>query len=217
MLEKPVVQAFVSMAHKRSYPPRHTIVHAGDQPSTLYLILEGSVSVVVEDADGREMVLAYLNPGEFFGEMCLFPDQKVRTAIVRTRNPTLVAEVGYQAFRVFNREHPDIMFEVAGQLAARLRDTSRRLRDLTFLDVAGRLARTLLELTQQPDSQQTPRGVVVRISRQELARIVGCSREMAGRVLKKLEEDGLVSTQGRSIMVASGGRLATYRGEHGKA
>lgn len=213
MLEKPVVQAFVSMAHKRSYPPRHTIVHAGDQPSTLYLILTGSVSVLVEDTDGREMVLAYLNPGEFFGEMCLFPEQKVRTAIVRTRSPTLVAEVGFQSFRQFNRDHPDIMFEVAGQLAARLRDTSRRLRDLTFLDVAGRLAHALLDLTQQPDAQKSPRGTVVKISRQELARIVGCSREMAGRVLKKLEEDGLVSSRGRSILVSNGGRLETYRGE----
>lgn len=201
------------MAHKRSYPPKHTIVHAGSVPQTLYLILEGSVSVLVEDTNGREMVLAYLNPGEFFGEMCLFPEQQTRTAIVRTRSPTLVAEVGYQAFRAFNREHPDIMFEVAGQLATRLRDTSRRLRDLTFLDVAGRLARTLLDLTQQPDAKVNAKGTVVRISRQELARIVGCSREMAGRVLKKLEEDGLVATQGRSILVSSSGRLAEYKAE----
>lgn len=201
------------MAHKRSYPPKHTIVHAGSVPQTLYLILEGSVSVLVEDTNGREMVLAYLNPGEFFGEKCLFPEQQTRTAIVRTRSPTLVAEVGYQAFRAFNREHPDIMFEVAGQLATRLRDTSRRLRDLTFLDVAGRLARTLLDLTQQPDAKVNAKGTVVRISRQELARIVGCSREMAGRVLKKLEEDGLVATQGRSILVSSSGRLAEYKAE----
>jgi CRP/FNR family cyclic AMP-dependent transcriptional regulator len=214
VLHKPAVQAFVQAAHKRSYPPKHTIVHAGDTPHTLYLILEGSVSVLVEDDDGRELVLAYLNPGEFFGEMCLFPEQKVRTAIVRTRAATLVAEMGYEAFRSFSREHPDIMYEVAGQLAMRLRDTSRRLRDLTFLDVAGRLAHTLLDLTREPDAQPHPKGTVVRISRQELARIAGCSREMAGRVLKKLEEDGLVSTQGRSILVmsGSGARLADYRG-----
>ena len=213
MLQKPVVQAFVAMAHKRSYPPKHTIVHAGAEPHTLFLILEGSVSVLVEDTAGREMVLAYLNPGEFFGEMCLFPEQKTRTAIVRTRTATLVAEVGFQAFRNFNREHPDIMFEVAGQLATRLRDTSRRLRDLTFLDVAGRLARSLMDLMDQPDAQSGARGITVKVSRQELARLVGCSREMAGRVLKKLEEDGLVSTQGRSIHIANGARLARYRGQ----
>jgi CRP/FNR family cyclic AMP-dependent transcriptional regulator len=201
MFEKPVVQAFVSLAHKRSFPPKHTILHAGDDPQSLYLILEGSVSILLEDEHGREIVLAYLNPGEFFGEMCLFPDQNVRTAIVRTRSPTLVAEVNYQVFRKFVRENPDIMFEVAGQLSLRLRDTSQRLGDLAFLDVAGRLAHALLDLTRKPDALPNARGVTVKISRQELARIVGCSREMAGRVLKKLEEDGMVNAQGRSILV----------------
>lgn len=205
------MQSFIEIAHKRSYPGQHTIVRAGTEPQSLYLVLEGSVSVLVDDQHGREMVLAYLNPGEFFGEMGLFPQQKVRTAIVRTRKPTLVAEVDYPTFRSFNRQHPDIMFEVAGQLAARVRDTSRRLRDLTFLDVAGRLAHTLLDLTRQPDARPHAKGVLVKVSRQEMARLVGCSREMAGRVLKKLEEDGLVSSQGRSIIVHAGNRLASYR------
>jgi CRP/FNR family cyclic AMP-dependent transcriptional regulator len=147
--------------------------------------------------------------------MCLFPEQQTRTAIVRSRTAILVAEMGYQAFRTFSRQHPDIMFEVAGQLAGRLSDTSRRLRDLTFLDVAGRLARTLLELTRQPDAKLGDKGALVRVSRQELARIVGCSREMAGRVLKRLEEDGLIASQGRSILVCSGGGLEEYKGEAG--
>lgn len=201
MFDKPAVQAFIGVGNKRSYAPKQTIVHAGAQPVSLYLILTGSVSVLVEDEDGREMVLAYLNAGEFFGEMGLFPDQNVRTAAVRTRTATLVAEVSYPTFRSFVREHPDIMFEVAGQLAARLRDTSGRLRDLTFLDVAGRIAHTLIDLTRQPDAKANARGMVVKISRQELARLVGCSREMAGRVLKKLEEDGAVVAQGRSITI----------------
>jgi CRP/FNR family cyclic AMP-dependent transcriptional regulator len=204
LLTKPVVQTFIAQAHKRSYPPKHTILHAGDTPTTLYLILEGSVSILLEDKDGREIVLAYLGPGDFFGEMCLFPDQKSRTAIVRTRSqPTLVAEATYTAFRAFAAQHHEIIYEIAGQLAARLRDTSQRLGDLAFLDVAGRLAHILLDLSKKPDATDHPRGKVVRISRQELARNAGCSREMAGRVLKKLEEDGLVLSQGRNIVVLS--------------
>lgn len=208
MLEKPAVQAFINIAHKRGYPPKQNIVHAGAEPQSLFLIISGSVSVLVEDEDGREMVLAYLNAGDFFGEMGLFPEQKVRTAMVRTRTTTLLAEVSYPIFRAFVREQPEIMFEVAGQLAARLRDTSGRLRDLTFVDVAGRLARTLMDLASQPDAKPHPRGTLVKASRQEIARIVGCSREMAGRVLKKLEEDGVVQSQGRSIVVLATGRLA---------
>lgn len=201
MLDKPAVQAFVAQAHKKSYPSKHTLIHAGDDPQSLYYILEGSVSILLEDEDGREIVLAYLNPGDFFGEMCLFPEQKTRTAIVRTRAPTLVAEIGYQTFRGFVRQHPEIMFEVAGQLSERLRDTSRRLGDLAFLDVAGRLAHAMIDLAGKPDATPHPRGTLVKTSRQELARIVGCSREMAGRVLKKLEEDGIVVAQGRSILL----------------
>lgn len=204
MLNKPVIQAFVRQAHKRSFPPKHTIIHAGDTPASLYLILEGSVSILLENEEGREIVLAYLRPGDFFGEVCLFPGQHHRTAIVRTRSPaTLVAEIAYPAFRQFSLEHPDIMYEIAGQLAMRLHDTSQRVGDLAFLDVAGRVAHILIELSQKPDAQAHARGAVVRISRQELARNAGCSREMAGRVLKKMEEDGLVSVQGRNVVVLS--------------
>ena len=121
---------------------------------------------------------------------------------MRTRTqPTLVAEATYTAFRVFARDHHEIMFEIAGQLATRLRSTNTRLSDLAFLDVAGRLAHVLLDLSKKSDAMDHPRGRMVRISRQELARNAGCSREMAGRVLKKLEEDGLVLSQGRNIVV----------------
>ncbi len=201
MKMSPAIQAYIGLAHKRSYPPKHTILHAGDVPESLYLILEGSVSIMLEDEDGREIVLAYLGAGEFFGEMCLFPEQGSRTAIVRTRKPTLVAEVGYEVFRNLAQDNPEIMFELAGQLASRLRDTTRRLGDLAFLDVAGRMAHILLELVRKPDALPHARGVMIRSSRQELARLVGCSREMAGRVLKKLEEDGMVQSQGRNILI----------------
>lgn len=201
MLDEPVIKAFADAGHKRSFPPKHTIIHAGDDPSSLYLILEGSVSILLEDDAGREIVLAYFGPGDFFGEMCLFPEQKLRTAIVRTRTATLTAEIGYQSLVEFERRHPKIMFHLAGQLAARLRDTTRRLGDLAFLDVAGRMAHTLLELVKSQEAQAHPRGTLIRISRQELARLVGCSREMAGRVLKKLEEDGIVQSHGRSILI----------------
>ena len=113
----------------------------------------------------------------------------------------LIAEIGYDQFRRFIREHPEIMLTLAGQLAARLRATTQRLTDLVFLDVQGRVAHEILNLCRQPDAMPHARGTLVRISRQELARIVGCSREMAGRVLKKLTEDGTVIVQGRSIVV----------------
>ncbi|NKF21364.1 cyclic nucleotide-binding domain-containing protein [Solimonas marina] len=201
IFDKPAVQAFVQQAHKRSYAPKHTLMLAGDAPRSIYLILEGTVSVMLEDENGREIVVAYLGPGDFFGEVCLFPEQRSRTAIVRSRTPTLAAELSYEAFMKFYASNPDIMFELAGQLANRLRDTTRRLADLAFLDVATRMERTLTELTAKREAVEHKRGVLIRTSRQELARLVGCSREMAGRVLKKLEDDGILTTEGRNILM----------------
>ncbi len=207
--EKQAIQAFISAATKRSYPPKHAILRAGDEPVSLYFVLEGSMSVSVFDENNREMVLAYLNPGEFFGEMCLFPEQKSRSAEVRTRSQALLAEMGFDAFRLFVRQQPEIMLVLAGQLAARLRQTTQRLSDLAFLDVQGRVAHEIIKLCDQPDAQAHAKGALVKISRQELARIVGCSREMAGRVLKKMQEDGIVEVRGRSVVVVG----ATAKGK----
>jgi len=202
VLDNPAVQAFIAIAHKRSCPPNDAVVYSGDVPESIYLILEGSVSAIKEDTDGREILLAYLSPGDFFGEMGLFPQQNERTALIRTRKPTLLAEMNYASFRPFAMKHPEIMFAIAGQLAKRLRDTSRRLSDLAFLDAAGRVASTLIALARTEGVKREESGAVrIQISRQELARCVGCSREVAGRVLKRLEEDGAISCKGRAIYV----------------
>lgn len=200
-LQDPAIRAFVTRSHRRRLPAKHTVLHAGDTADSVYLILEGSVSILVEDEEGREMVLAYRHPGEFFGEMCLFPELDTRSALVKTRSETWVAEMNLVNFRQFTEEQPQIMFVLAGQLAVALRDTSRRLADLNFLDVTGRVAHILLDLSKKPDAQDDPRGKIVQLSRQELARIAGCSREMAGRVIKGLEEDGLIESSGRRILV----------------
>ena len=77
----PVIDRFLQLCHIKHYPPRSVIIHAGDPPETLYFITRGAVTVMIEDKDGHEMVLAYLNKGEFFGEMGLF-DEKARSAWV---------------------------------------------------------------------------------------------------------------------------------------
>lgn len=195
------VSAFHMTAHRRHFPAKHAVLHEGDAPDALYLVLEGSVSIVIEDAQGHEMVLAYLGPGEFFGEMCLFPELATRSARVRTRIDTVVSELSYERFREVAAEHPELMYILAGQLARRLRDTSRNAIDLAFLDVSGRVARAIVNLANGHEYIPDERGRIVKISRQELARIVGCSREMAGRVLKTLEDDGVVEVSGRSILV----------------
>jgi CRP/FNR family cyclic AMP-dependent transcriptional regulator len=197
----PSIDSFLEHCHRRRYPSKSVIIYAGDAPDVLYYIIEGSVSVLIEEENGQEIVLAYLNKGDFFGEMGLFGENATRSAWVRTRTECELAEISYAKFRQVANEDPDILFALSSQMAARLRTTSRKVSDLAFLDVTGRVARTLLDLCKEPDAMTHPDGMQIRITRQEIGRIVGCSREMVGRVLKSLEEQGLITARGKTIVV----------------
>ena len=150
------------------------------------------------------MIIAYLNQGDFFGEMGLFdlsPAQHDRSAWVRAKTECEVAEVSYSKFRELTQRDPELLYAVGRQMAERLRKTTRKVGDLAFLDVTGRVAGTLLDLCKQPDAMTHPDGMQIKITRQEIGRIVGCSREMVGRVLKSLEEQGLIDVKGKTMVV----------------
>ncbi len=195
------VDEFLNHCHRRRYPAKSTIIYAGDTSDSLYYIIEGSVTVLIEDDEGKEMIVAYLNKGDFFGEMGLFDDQESRSAWVRAKTQCEVGEISYTKFREVSEKNPEILFAIGTQMAKRLRETTQKVGDLAFLDVTGRVARTLLDLCKQPDAMTHPDGMQIKITRQEIGRIVGCSREMVGRVLKTLEDQGLVEAHGKTMVV----------------
>ena len=197
----PAINRFLSYCRIRTVPSKTVVIHAGDLPDVLYYIISGSVEVMVEDEEGNEMVLAYLNKGQFFGEMGLFHESPLRSACVRTRNHCELAEMTYPRFRQIAAESPGLVFELATQLATRLDRTNRKLSDLAFVDVTGRVAHAIMDLCGEPDAMTHPEGMQIKVSRQELSRLVGCSREMAGRVLKVLEDQGLLRATGKTIVV----------------
>lgn len=199
--ENETITSFLEHCHRRRYPAKSLIIYAGDKPDVLYYIVEGSVTVLIEDDSGHEIVLAYLNAGDFFGEMGLFGGEHNRSAFVRARTQCELAEISYSRFHNLAEKDSKILFELASQMAYRLRKTSRKVGDLAFMDVTGRVARTLMDLCKEPDAMTHPDGMQIRITRQELGRIVGCSREMVGRVLKTLEEQELISVSGKTIVV----------------
>ena len=198
----PEAEAFLSHCQRKIYKPRSVIFRQGDPSDRFFLVLEGSVSVVVDDEHDpeQEMVVSYLNPGDFVGEMGLFGEEH-RTANLVARTECELASISYDHFHRVRAEFPDLLYALATQLGHRLRNTTRKLTDLAFVDVAGRIAQTLIDLTQEPDAMTHPDGMQIRVTRQELGKIVGCSREMAGRVLKALEEDGLIVASGKTIVV----------------
>jgi CRP/FNR family cyclic AMP-dependent transcriptional regulator len=198
--------ALLSHCHVKRYDKQVELIRQNDPATSLYYLIEGSVAAIVEDEEQREIVLDYINKGEFIGEMGLFTPESLRSVKVRTRTRCQVAEITYNRLEHLLdnelREHAkDLLFAIGRQLSQRLRSTSDKVGHLAFLDVTGRIARTLLDLCKEPDAMTHPDGMQIRITRQEIGRIVGCSREMAGRVLKNLEEQGLISAAGKTIVV----------------
>ena len=201
----PTLENFLKHAHRKTFDAKKIIIHEGDVSDSLYYIIEGSVNVQAENEAGDEIILAHLNEGDFFGESGLFEfdenDAGKRTAWVITRSKSVLAEMSYSQFRIIASEDPSIMFLLTSQIFGRLRKTSHKVRDLIFLDVKGRIAHCLLELAKEPDAMTHPDGMQIKSTRQDIAKMVGCSREMAGRVLKELEDEDLISAHGKTIVV----------------
>jgi len=200
------LKPFLIHCHTKHYEKQVDFIRRGEPAESLYYLIDGSVTALIEDDDRHELTLAYINKGEFVGEMGLFHNLTTRNVIVRTREPCTIAEISYLRMRqLLQRELNEyalgLMFAIGSQLSQRLRQTSRQVGDLAFLDVTGRIAGALLELCKQPDAMTHPDGMQIKITRQDLGRMVGCSREMAGRVLKTLEEKGHISAAGKTIVV----------------
>lgn len=195
------IERFLELCHVHVYPVKQVIINEGDVSTDLYYIIKGSVSVQIVDRNGRELVLAYLNPGDFFGEIGLFDTEHKRSAYVRARTRCEIAQISYERLRSLKAIFPSLLFTIASQMANRLCKTSRKVSDLVFTDVKGRVARILLDLSKEPDARKFPTGTTFQITRQELGRIAGCSREMVGRALKELADDHLISVSGKTITV----------------
>lgn len=205
-VDPPWLAPFLSYCHRRHYPAKKELMKPDDPADTLFYMIDGQLTVLLEDEAGREIILAYLNKGDFMGEMGLFAAQPRRSVSIRTRTPCELAEISYSKLEHLLgaelKDHAkDFLYAVGRQLTERLVKTSRKVSHLAFLDVTGRVAGTLLDLAHQPDAMTHPDGMQIRITRQEIGRIVGCSREMVGRVLKDLEQRGLISVKGKTMVI----------------
>lgn len=205
-IQPEALDAFLHLCHTKSYPTKTTIIRPGDQGDKLLFIVDGSVSVSVDDDEGHELILAYLNKNDFIGDVGVFKGSEVRNVTVKSRTRCQLAEITYDRFKLALknelRDHAaDILYMLGEHLSTRLLITSRKYRDLAFMDVEGRIAHTLLDLCKEPDAITHPDGMQLSITRQEIGRIVGCSREMAGRVLKELVDKELITAHGKTIVV----------------
>jgi CRP/FNR family cyclic AMP-dependent transcriptional regulator len=206
MPDASTIERFLAHCHRRRYPSRTDVFRPGDPAGTLYYVVSGSVSIIAEEDDGRELVLGYFGSGEFVGELSLFIESDQREVILRTRSACELAEIGHERLydlllTRLSADAPKLLYAIAAQISRRLLDTTRKASRLAFLDVTDRIVRTLHDLAKEPEAMSHPQGTQIRVSRQELSRLVGCSREMAGRVLKKLQADGKLYARGKTIVL----------------
>ena len=205
-LDIATIDRFLAHSHRRRYPARTDVFRPGDPAGTMYYVVSGSVSIIAEEDEDRELVLGYFGAGEFVGEMGLFIESDKREVILRTRTPCELAEISYERLHQLflgplSSDAPRLLYAIGSQISRRLLHTSRKASRLAFLDVTDRIVRTLHDLATEPEAMSHPQGTQMRVSRQELARLVGCSREMAGRVLKKLQADGQLHARGKTIVL----------------
>lgn len=188
------------------FPKKGIIIKSGETADSLFYLLKGSVTVSVLDDDENEVVLTYLNAGDFIGEIGIFYQIKHRVASVRARTPCELAEIKYDKLdHLLKHElkdvEPDILNAIGLQLAQRLLKTTRRVTQLAHMDVTGRVARILLDLCREPQAMSHPEGTQLHISRQEIGRMAGCSRETVGRILRQMADDGMIEVNGMDIVV----------------
>ena len=179
------------------------IFRQGDPGVHLYLVESGRIKITTLAADGREAFVAIIGPGQVFGELSLFESQQ-RTADARAMETTTVHALAHDDFRPYVGAHPEVAWELLKVLVGMVRRQDQAIQDMVFLDVGGRVARRLLDLAAQ-HGERSGDGAVridVPITQEELAQMVGASRESVNKALGSFMDRGWVALEGRHYVVA---------------
>ena len=182
---------------RKSLARSSTVMASGDATDSLYIVLSGRLKVLMSDADGKEVILSILGPGEFFGEMGLIDDSP-RSASVVSIEPCELLAIAKRDFKKCLAENFDMSMAVMRGLVRRLREADRKIGSLALLDVYGRVARLLLDMAETVEGEKV---VTKRLPKQDIAKMIGASREMVSRVMKDLQMGGYIEVRGSNIVL----------------
>ncbi len=185
----------------RSVPRGAVVLRAGDETDehsdSVYLVLVGSLKVLISDEQGREAILSMLGVGELFGEMGVIDDHPRSASVVAVESSELVV-IAKNDFKRCLAENVDVSLFIMRSLSRRLRRADRNIESLALMDVYGRVARTLLDMAESENGQSVVRR---KISKQDIAKMIGASREMVSRVMRDLQDRGLITEIGSIIQL----------------
>ncbi|HCX32636.1 MAG TPA: hypothetical protein DHV08_03165 [Rhodocyclaceae bacterium] len=187
-LEERSLESLARVSMMRRVPRGSAVVRAGDRTDFVYLVLSGSLKVLVSDEEGREVILSMLGPGELFGEMGVLDDNP-RSATVAAVVPSDLVVIAKSDFKRCLQENFEVCAYIMRNLVQRLRTADRKIESLALMDVYGRVARLLLEMAETVAGEKI---VMRKISKQDIAKMIGASREMVSRVMKDLQLQGFI-------------------------
>ena len=191
VLDEAQVKSLAGVMLRRSIPKHRTVMQAGDPTDSLYIIISGRVKVQMADDEGKEVILATLGPGEFFGEMGLMDDEPRAASVVTTELCEFVV-ITKDDFNALLKDNFDLAMVIMRGVVKRLREADRKIESLALLDVYGRVARVLIENSEDIDGLKVVRN---KLPRQDIAKMIGASREMVSRVMKGLEVGGYIESR----------------------
>jgi len=179
----------------------------GEDGDRLYVVLDGKIKLTRAAPDGRENLLSVLGPGEMFGELSLF-DPRPRTSSASAVTDAVVAALAHDELRPWLRDRPEVSMHMLGALARRLRRANDVTADLVFTDVPGRVAKNLLDLAERFGEQESD-GLHVHhdLTQEELAQLVGASRETVNKALADFAARGWLQISARSVLILNAERL----------
>ncbi|MDX6691071.1 MAG: family transcriptional regulator, cyclic receptor protein [Solirubrobacteraceae bacterium] len=185
-----------AVAVPRSFAARHVIFREGDASDTCYIVRIGHARAIRAHGDGRTITLAHFGPGDIFGELAMFDDERRSATVETLERLEAIAVLGPDMRRLL-REHPDIAVKLVISLGRRLREANERIARQSFQTVQSRVAGVLGQLVVQAQGEGAAEGdVLVTVTQADVAKLAGSSRESASRFLAVLERAGIV-TQGR--------------------
>jgi CRP/FNR family cyclic AMP-dependent transcriptional regulator len=197
MLPEGQLQLLTQVLSRKAYPRNSTIIAAGDPTDAMYIVVSGRLKVVMSDKEGQEVILAILDQGEFFGEMGLIA-QAPRSATVTTIEPCELLTITRADFTKCLQGNFELTMNVIRGLVKRLREADKKIGSLALMDVYGRVARLLLEMAETIDGQKV---ITKKLTKRDIAKMIGASREMVSRVMKELQTSGRIEVRAREILL----------------
>jgi CRP/FNR family cyclic AMP-dependent transcriptional regulator len=207
-LESEDLEQLSALLRTRRYARGEVIFHQGDVGTALYIIRKGEVAIRLSSPDGKEVILALLDRGDFFGELALL-DGEPRSTDAVAREETDLLSIQREDFRVFLNARPKVALGLLANLSRLVRHVTQLVHDTTFLDARARLVRVLLELARN-QGQQGSEGVVIsqKLTQTELANLCGLTRESTNKWLRFYVREGLLAYEGGRITLVHPARLS---------